>query len=91
MARKVSNLPTSLDIFDIRQHYIRILCVLLDIGHQGIALGPPFARTWLTYCSLLPNKSRVRISPTIAALHLRQVLKYWSFKSCIHSTKQTNT
>ena len=29
-ARKLSILPTSLDIFDIRQHYIRILYVHLN-------------------------------------------------------------
>ena len=31
-ARKLSILPTSLDSFDIRQHYIRILYILMTIG-----------------------------------------------------------
>ena len=31
-ARKLSVLPTSLDIFDIRQHYVRILYLLYVKG-----------------------------------------------------------
>ena len=34
--RKLSNLPTSLDVFDIRQHYIRILYIY---------------DSWITFCN----------------------------------------
>ena len=32
LARKLSFLPTELDIFDIIQHYIRILFIFLNVG-----------------------------------------------------------
>ena len=37
-AKKLSILPTSLDIFDIRQHYIRILYILFS-QHAHLVIG----------------------------------------------------